>query len=207
MLCADVIELTGRAAELLVLPDFTRAGVRVLRPARPAVVLGSGQSLSVVADPPSGVDVVQRRTGGGAVWVDDTIVWMDVIVPRGHQRWDDDVARATFWIGQIWAELLGGDVHHGPLVKTSWSRSVCFGGLGPGEVTVGGRKVVGVSQRRTRDGALFQCGVLLHWDPSALCAALALPAEAEAQLANVATGTTVSVIEAGAARLTSELAT
>jgi hypothetical protein len=41
---------------------------------------------------------------------------------------------------------------------------VCFGGTGPGEVVVGGAKVVGLSQRRTRDGARFQCSVPLAWD-------------------------------------------
>jgi lipoate-protein ligase A len=69
-----------------------------------------------------------------------------------------------------------------------WSRSVCFAGLGPGEVTVGGRKVVGISQRRRRDGALFQCAALLAWDARATAAALGLPSAAVAELAGLAAG-------------------
>jgi lipoate-protein ligase A len=49
--------------------------------------------------------------------------------------------------------------------------------MGPGEVTVAGRKVVGVAQRRTRDGARFQAAALLRWDPTALVALLRLSDE------------------------------
>jgi hypothetical protein len=41
---------------------------------------------------------------------------------------------------------------------------VCFAGLAAGEVIVDGAKVVGISQRRTRAGARFQCSVPLRWD-------------------------------------------
>ena len=42
---------------------------------------------------------------------------------------------------------------------------VCFAGVGTGEVSVGDRKLVGLSQRRTRTGARFQCLVHLAWEP------------------------------------------
>jgi hypothetical protein len=51
---------------------------------------------------------------------------------------------------------------------------VCFAGLGPGEVTVDGRKAVGIAQRRTRAGSLFQCAVPLRWDGARLARALVL---------------------------------
>ncbi|HEX2191779.1 MAG TPA: hypothetical protein VHH09_01160, partial [Acidimicrobiales bacterium] len=83
-------------------------------------------------------------------------------------------------LGRVWAESLG-DLgwaarwHDGPLVTTPWSRLVCFAGLGPGEVRVRGKaKAVGVSQRRTRAGALFQCAALLRWAPGDLLDLLAL---------------------------------
>jgi lipoate-protein ligase A len=63
---------------------------------------------------------------------------------------------------------------------------VCFAGLGPGEVTIAGVKVVGMSQRRTRAGALFQCAALLAWDPARLVEVLGLPAEAAVDLAGAA---------------------
>ncbi|MDQ3757058.1 MAG: hypothetical protein M3394_04340, partial [Actinomycetota bacterium] len=68
------------------------------------------------------------------------------------------------------------------------SRQVCFAGLGPGEVSVGGRKVVGIAQRRTRFGALFQCAVHRTWDPAPLVARLGLPPAAVDELAGAAAG-------------------
>jgi lipoate-protein ligase A len=41
-------------------------------------------------------------------------------------------------------------------------------------VSVDGRKVVGISQRRTREGAWFQCAALLEWRPRELVDLLGL---------------------------------
>jgi lipoate-protein ligase A len=154
--------------------------VWVVEATRPAVVLGSTQPRSLVA-PDAGVDVVRRRSGGGAVLVEPGgLVWVDVLVPAGDRLWEPDVGRAFAWLGRAWAGALadaGGPaaaVHEGPPVETPWSRRVCFAGLGPGEVTVGGAKVVGICQRRARAGALFQCAALLRWDPGRLLALLDL---------------------------------
>jgi lipoate-protein ligase A len=158
----------------------------------PLLVLGSTQA----AVPYRGVEVVRRRSGGGAVLVaPESVVWVDVFVPAGHELWEEDVGRAFWWLGDAWAGALaalgvegvagGVNVHRGPLVTTAWSSLVCFAGLGPGEVTVDGRKVVGMAQRRTREGALFQCALALTWEPERLAQLLALGADAVAQLANV----------------------
>lgn len=184
---------------------------------RPAVVLGSTQRDDVVDTEravAAGVDVVRRRSGGGAVFLQrDRVVWADVTVPAGDALWDDDVGRASWWLGEVWATALstvlapavapsmaqsagvpagGPVVHRGGLVRTQWSSLVCFAGLGPGEVTLAGAKVVGISQRRTRHVALFQCACLLAWDPAALLDVLQLTDlarhEAAAQLAGVAVG-------------------
>lgn len=77
--------------------------------------------------------------------------------------------------------------------RREWSSLVCFAGLAGGEVTgAGGRKVVGISQRRTRHGSLFQCACLLRWAPADLLSLLALrPADrarAEGDLAGAAFG-------------------
>lgn len=164
---------------------------------RPALVLGSTQPDDLVdrdAAARAGVEVVRRRSGGGAVLVEPGgTVWVDVVVPPGDPLWDDDVGRAAHWVGEAWAAALarcgvaGAAVHTGGLVTTPWSRQVCFAGMGPGEVTVGGRKVVGVAQRRTRHGARFQVAALLRWEPEALVALLRLPAdEREAAVADLA---------------------
>ena len=47
---------------------------------------------------------------------------------------------------------------------------VCFAGRGPGEVFHGARKVVGLSQWRAREGALFSSCAYLRWDPAPLLA-------------------------------------
>jgi lipoate-protein ligase A len=73
---------------------------------------------------------------------------------------------------------------------------VCFAGLAPREVSWQGRKVVGISQRRTRVGARFQCALLHGWDPDPLLDVLALDdrarARARADLASVAVGVPAS---------------
>lgn len=145
----------------------------------PAVVLGSTQSPDAVDHDRAarrGVDVVRRRSGGGAVFVAPRYqAWFDLWLPRDDPLWDDDVVRASAWLGATWTAALdalgvGGSVHvhSGRAECTSWSRSVCFGGVGPGEVTIAGSKVVGISQRRTRDGAQLQACALLTWDPARL---------------------------------------
>jgi len=73
--------------------------------------------------------------------------------------------------------------------RSVWSGYVCFAGTGPGEVGGPAGKVVGISQRRTRAAALFLCGVVLHWDPAAAVAALAVDrVAAAADLAGTAGG-------------------
>jgi lipoate-protein ligase A len=181
-------------------PDVTRRVVD-LRPTRAALVLGSTQPESdadQAALDAGSVDLVRRRSGGGAVLlVPDRTVWIDVELPRADDLWHDDVGAAFHWLGRAWAAAvaeLGVDasVHTGPIIETAWSRRVCFAGLGPGEVTVGGRKLVGMSQRRTRDGARFQCIVHREWEAAPLLALLAIDederAAAAAELAGAATG-------------------
>ena len=151
--------------------------------ARPTVVLGSTQPEDVVDWARAraiGVEVTRRRSGGGAVLVvPGELLWADVFVAGGDPLWDPDVGRSFHWLGEAWAGALGdlgvtAEWHAGPFLPSPWSRLVCFAGLGPGEVTVEGRKVVGVSQRRTREGSLFSCAALLAWAPARLLDVLAL---------------------------------
>jgi lipoate-protein ligase A len=157
-----------------------RRRVLVMRPDRPALVLGSTQPDGDVDHEAAGclgIDVVRRRSGGAAVLVEPGgLVWVDIVVPRDDPLWDDDVGRASHWLGEVWADAIaavpgaapdGGpdpQVHRGGLQRSALSPVVCFAGLGPGEVTVAGRKVVGMSQRRTRGLARFQTSVPLRWD-------------------------------------------
>jgi lipoate---protein ligase len=150
----------------------------------PAVVLGSTQRADVVdlgRATRSGVDVVHRSSGGGAVMVEPTAqVWIDVWVPRDDPLWDDDVIGSSLWLGRTWVralERLGADrlaVHEGRATRTEWSDVVCFAGIGPGEVTTANAKVVGVAQRRTRHGARVHSMAALAWEPASLLALLSL---------------------------------
>ena len=188
-------------AERIVARPAGERSIVVYDVTRPTLVLGSSQKDDAVdweRARERGVDVVRRRSGGSAVLVEPgSALWVDVTIPPDDRWWDDDVGRAFHWLGAVWAEvLIGAGVlaswHDGAMQRTEWSPWVCFAGLGPGEVTVGGRKVVGLSQRRTREGALFQCCAALHWEPERLLDLLALSvadrSRAARDLADAATG-------------------
>ena len=131
------------------------------------------------------------------------MIWIDVVVPHGVAP--DDIRGAMVWIGERWrravapfaelapsADLTGTvgvapelAVHSGGMVETAWSDLICFAGIGPGEVLLNGRKLVGLSQRRTRRGlriqGLVHCSALTALLPGLLkgelpCADLAEPA-------------------------------
>ena len=185
--------LRGTAADLHArpLPAAPSTEAWVLDVVAPALVLGSTQP-DLPFEPP--VPVVRRRSGGGAVLLDlGRFLWVDVAVPAVDRLWQADVGRAFLWLGDVWGAALGSAgvagavVHPGPLRRTRWSDLFCVAGLGPGEVTVHGRKVVGISQRRSRDVALFQCIALLGWDGPALARLLRVP-EAKEDLEAAAAG-------------------
>ncbi len=179
------------------LPEPAGRAVWVCEPTGPALVLGSAQRDDVVdhaACAEAGAEVVRRRSGGGAVLVGPgDLLWLDVILPVGDDLWDDDVGRASHWLGAAWAAALAevdvaANVHRGAMRRPEWSELVCFAGLGPGEVTdARGAKLVGISQRRTRAAARFQCAALARWEPTDLVLLLALsPADRERAAADLA---------------------
>lgn len=198
----QVRRLSGSAGDLFARPLPAGPAVDLLDVVAPALVLGSTQPWVDTSDVP----VVRRRSGGGAVLLDpSSVVWIDVVLPTGDPRWDADVGRAFLWLGDVWVAALGGPParrHPGPMVRSPFSDLVCFAGLGPGEVTVDGRKVVGISQRRTREAALFQCAALLRWDYSGIASLLDVPPADMADLADVAAGLPMGRDELEAAFLT-----
>jgi lipoate-protein ligase A len=195
-----VVEEQGTAAELHGdrLPVPGHRLVRVATVVGPALVLGSTQLVESVDSAVAerlGLEVVRRRSGGGAVLVRPAHqVWLDVCLPRPDPLWDDDVGRSAHWLGGAMAAAVrslgvpGAAAHRGRFEPTPWSPLVCFAGRAPGEVVVGGRKVVGTSQRRTRDGAVFQVAVALVWEPEALVPLLRLPTEAAAAIRQTGMG-------------------
>lgn len=149
----------------------------VCLPDAPALVLGSTQDAAafdgdLVAA--AGLRMVRRRSGGGAVLVaPGRQLWVDLFLPAGDPLIEGELGRSFLWLGEAYgdalAAVLGGrsgergpvQVNRGPAQPTEWSRTFCYAGLGWGEVTVAGRKVVGLSQRRQRAGCWFHSMALL----------------------------------------------
>jgi lipoate---protein ligase len=178
---------------------FRDAGRRVvLREVdRAVVVLGSAQPGSLVdADRASrsGVSVVRRRSGGAAVLLlPGAQVWADLWVPRDDPLWSVEPRTSAVVAGEWWARALGGrshtggpsvlTVHRGPSIPAPGSDVVCFAGIGPGEVVWEGRKVVGLAQWRSREGALVHGCAYRRWDPEPLVGLLELPSATRQALA------------------------
>lgn len=189
---AAAADLHAAAADALNARPVVRAA-RFSRADRPALVLGShqaGDAWDAGAISAAGLDLARRASGGSAVLVGPgRVMWVDLVIPVGDPLWDDDVGRAAWWVGDLWASVVGGsEVWRGPMRTNAWSATVCFAGLGPGEVTLAGRKVVGISQRRTPRGALFQTAALLEWRPEDYTSLLAAVPGDPAELASSAVG-------------------
>ena len=148
----------------------------------PAIVLGSRQTeaeLDLDACINGSVEIVRRRSGGGMVFLSPgKQLWLDVVIPKDDRLWIDDVGRAAWWLGDVWlaaieslatSRKINAYVHRQDLVRGKYGDRVCFSGAGPGEVMTlddagNPAKIVGISQRRTRDLARFQCTVYLQWE-------------------------------------------
>lgn len=190
--------LNGNAADFhqLPFPEPVDAALWWFSVEQSALILGSAQPLAQIdqaACEQAGIEVVRRRSGGGAVLVEPhDVIWVDVILPIGHPQWSNDVSSAGGWLGEVWIAafailgLTGLHAHAGPLITSEWSRQVCFAGLGGGEVVNSrGQKLVGVSQRRTRAGARFQCAVYRHWRSARLASLFNPPSPTPAALADL----------------------
>ena len=167
-----------------------RGRVAVVREvAHPTLVLGSTQPPDLVSPAAlrdRSVELVRRRGGGGAVYLEPgSHLWIDAWIPRDDVLWAHDVSVAAEWVGQWWVEALVGvgvglgvgvgvggqgglSVHTGRSVPGALGDLVCFAGRGPGEVFVDDRKIVGVSQWRSREGALFSSCAYVEWDAEPL---------------------------------------
>jgi lipoate-protein ligase A len=152
------------------LRQLEAATMFVVRADRATLVLGGSQSPDLL-DPvkASEMPVRRRRGGGGLVLVRPEDLWVDWWIPHDDERWSHDVHVSSLRVGQWWGDALspsvdGVRVHAGSLEGDVAFRVVCFAGRGPGEVFVNGRKAVGVTQWRVREGVLIS--TVLHAEPT-----------------------------------------
>jgi lipoate---protein ligase len=147
----------------------SEATIYAVTPERGTLVLGSTQSMDIL-DPERVADVPirRRRGGGGLVFVRPDDLWVDWWIPADDDRWRSDVHASSRMVGEWWADVLkqfvAGDVtvHDGTLEGDPAYRLVCFAGRGPGEVFVDGKKAVGVTQWRVREGIFLSTVMHAH---------------------------------------------
>ncbi len=167
------------------------------------MVLGSTQDpglLNTAAVADLGAQVVRRRGGGGVVLLlPGDHLWFDAWIPRDDPLWRDDVSHAAVWAGEWWRDALetvgitGTTVHRGGAVSGPHP-SICFSGRGPGEVIApSGAKIMGLSQWRSREGALFHTCVYHHFDAASLVDLIALGDTDRAQWRQALNATAVGV--------------
>lgn len=81
----------------------------------PALILGSTQDhadVLVDAAANSGIEIVRRRSGGGAVYVaPHDSVWLDITISREDPLWQDDVSASMMWLGDVFVQALRPWVH------------------------------------------------------------------------------------------------
>ena len=151
-----------------------------------ALVLGSSQPIDVArseALDERGLMLVKRQSGGGAVLVEsDSLVWIDVFIPRDDLLWEADIGKSAHWVGKVWQDTLAefgvlGEVHRGRYEPGRWGNLICFAGRATGEVFVEGKKSVGISQRRTKQGARFQTALVRRWKITDLSSLLNLTSQ------------------------------
>jgi lipoate---protein ligase len=160
----------------------------------PAIVVGLGlrHRLASIIDlercREAGVDVLDRRAGGGAVLVDSHMLCGAICVPIGMVS--SDLTESYRWIADRLLSMVPGrrvEIAEGradvaalrarddPVAKLLLS--TCYGALSPHEIVDSeGRKLVGLAQIRRRHAALFQFGILLR-DQSRLADYLNVPDE------------------------------
>jgi lipoate-protein ligase A len=160
----------------------------------PAVVVGLGlrHRLASIVDlercNAAGIEVLDRRAGGGAVLVDEHMLCGAICLPIGmvssdlteSYRWTADhlrrvVSGRTVDVEEARADVAALRARDDPVSKLLLT--CCYGALSPYEIVdAKARKLVGLAQIRRRHAALFQFGILLR-DQSPLADLLNVPDE------------------------------
>jgi lipoate---protein ligase len=158
-----VTEAPSPLLDIEAVRSLTAPTVIVLRRSVPTIVLGSTQRAADLDDDAlvrDGVTVRRRRGGGGAVLLRPDDCWIELWLPATSNEERGDVRTTAYRVGRWWEVALSqlglvAEVHHGAVRHADQGAVACFAGLGPGELTIGHRKLVGLSQWRAREGALI----------------------------------------------------
>lgn len=162
----------------------------------PAIVLGCAQhslhefmAEQLSPQGKSGLPVLVRESGGGAVLTGPWLMGVSLVLPSGHPWLGAGLLQSYQQLGQLHAAALAelgvatsalppqqipfmqAALASRGLPALDWA---CFGSLSPWEVVdPQGRKLVGLAQRRQQTGVLLVAGSLLRTpDWSLLCDAL-----------------------------------
>ncbi|HZT95508.1 MAG TPA: hypothetical protein VFB34_01600 [Chloroflexota bacterium] len=174
------------------------------RPVRPGEPLTDGEDGRRTAT------VLRRPTGGGAVLTGPGLLAGEAALPAGHPLLTGDVVEDYRWLGSVWCSALMGLGVRPALVGVAEARRsvktvdpeddlrlACFGLLSPFEVTVNGRKLVGLSQVRRRGGVVFSWAIHTLMPPSDLACRLDLPRSRQEALASGLRARAASLSELG----------
>jgi lipoate-protein ligase A len=175
----ESLSRTATAEELHAVTPIRRDGVRLVRciPESMALVLGSRQSerlIDLKRAAQRNVEVIRRRSGGGIVLVDPhRSLWIDIEIGADDPRYIAEPLGMMEQVGRWWLAALRSldcalpDIWQvvGQTGSDANGELVCFAGRSHGELMVEESKLVGLSQRRTRDGARVQ-GQLHFVDPT-----------------------------------------
>lgn len=143
--------------------------LRIYRWARPALSFGYfGKWREACAAGP-GCEIVRRWTGGGIVPHGDDFTY-SLIVPRAHPFFAVNPGESYCAIHECVARSIGNASLAGS--ARAQTSAACFENPVQHDVLLGGRKVAGGAQRRTKAGLLHQGSIQTPGDVARLSAAL-----------------------------------
>ena len=163
------------------LEEWQKPTIWIIEPKDTCLVLGKSQRGRAFLDlnylEEQNINLTVRQSGGGAVLVSpEDMLWVDIFIPQGSKFWIPDIAKASIGIGTIWHEALKRLDIECSLFEQKFTRSeasdlICFISRAAGELFVKNRKILGISQRRSKFGTRFQCALIINWKPEQMIAA------------------------------------
>jgi lipoate-protein ligase A len=172
---------------------------------KPTLVVGPHGARSHSSD--GHVETVVRPTGGAAVLASSGLLGLDIVLPASSSLLTGDVVLDYKWVGHLWQDALARlgvsatvlDIEHARVRNAEIAPSLlglaCFASVSPFELTVEGRKLIGLSQVRRRGGVLIGCAIHIDRHPSEIASVLAISPPRRRMLARHLAASAVSLSE------------